>query len=334
MTLCVRDEAPMLAANLAFHRALGVERAYVFLDGCTDGTADVAAAHPWVASVVVDPAERASVPRVSDLQRTLMARALGLARADGMDWLLGIDADEFVFGDGRGAADAPPGEAARRGDLRVMLGRIRTSIEAVRFPVLEALPAAADGAPLLGPGRAFLVANDFVREILDPSDATVHTWRGPFGHRWGKCAVRTSADAVPAGAHRWMRRGAATTGPLPEEARLRTTMAGRLYHFALNGPAHWLTKYGRFTADSDVRARGREVALPKRCWKRAAATLGPAEAEAYYARWVALPGPRHAEILRQGAAVVDDTVARVLSEAGAAASAEAPDPSRRPCPAA
>src|SRR5215208_6610913 len=99
MALAIRDEERFLSANLAYHHALGVSRVYVFLDRCTDASQQIAQAFPWVRTIDDDVrSDDRSLPTY--LNRCARA-ALKLARAEGFDWLMGVGADEFAFGDRR-----------------------------------------------------------------------------------------------------------------------------------------------------------------------------------------------------------------------------------------
>lgn len=106
MVLCVRNEEDFLLANLLYHRALGVERAYVYLDRCTDRSVELASRLAGVRLIEAAPAERARFEYVGDFQAACMTHALGLARAEGFAWLLAVDADEFASGVDRREAPA------------------------------------------------------------------------------------------------------------------------------------------------------------------------------------------------------------------------------------
>src|SRR5262245_56411062 len=97
MVMCVRDEADFLPYHLAYHHALGVTRAYVFLDRCADATATVLGSCPWARAIDAD--RDPDVESLPVYQQRCADRALEMARAEGIDWLMHLDADEFAWGD-------------------------------------------------------------------------------------------------------------------------------------------------------------------------------------------------------------------------------------------
>lgn len=91
MTLLVRDEADIIAQNLDFHLAQGVDHVVVIDNGSVDGTRDILAEREREGPVTVldEPAQDFS-------QGEWMTRAAVIARDQlGADWVLHNDADEF-----------------------------------------------------------------------------------------------------------------------------------------------------------------------------------------------------------------------------------------------
>jgi len=108
VALYCRDEAGIIAEWLAHYYALGFTRAYVFLNGSSDGTREILEiaqdAQPDFVEIIRWSDQRADLhPR---RQVAAYDRALRLARADGIDWLLAVDADEFLVHVGGDKIDA------------------------------------------------------------------------------------------------------------------------------------------------------------------------------------------------------------------------------------
>src|SRR5438067_2887824 len=91
MTLLVRDEQEMLAANLDYHLRLGVDFVVVSDHGSTDATAQIIEDYVGRGVARVIPVEGEALDQSGWVTR--MAR---LAAADhGADWVINNDADEF-----------------------------------------------------------------------------------------------------------------------------------------------------------------------------------------------------------------------------------------------
>jgi hypothetical protein len=94
MTLLVRDEADIVAANIRHHLALGVSHVVATDNGSTDGTVEILEefARAGVLTLRHDADDRFDQARIT----TAMAQ---LAReAFGAEWVLSNDADEFWVG--------------------------------------------------------------------------------------------------------------------------------------------------------------------------------------------------------------------------------------------
>lgn len=91
MTLLVRNEEELVAANLDYHLAQGVDAVIVTDNGSTDGTRAILAAYEarGAVQVIDDPDESQAQAR----QVTHMARLA--ATEHGADWVINNDADEF-----------------------------------------------------------------------------------------------------------------------------------------------------------------------------------------------------------------------------------------------
>lgn len=322
ITACVRDEADVLPAFLAYHAALGVSRAYLHLDRCDARTYEVLRAFPWVEAI---PVER-DVPAQSleHLQLVCFEDALHRARREGVAWLLPIDPDEFAWG-GPLAWEGSPTAA---GSLLAMLARAHPRTEQVVLRTLEALPRRQVPGTPFWRRHAMLHDAPLERDVRDPlTGETVRLARW-LGHDLGKSVVRVAADVQAGTAHRWTRRQETVPGrmlPLVEET------LGHHVHYVVRDAAHWLDKYRKLAIDPDRWLSGQPMLFPKASWKRAAATMTRDEAEQYYNAWVAVPDAEVAAAREQGVVVMAPHVEAVLDEIGFATAPRAagmPHPTR------
>jgi hypothetical protein len=218
-------------------------------------------------------------------------RGLALARRDGIDWLLFLDADEFARGEG---AD---------GDLPAMLAGVAAGTDQVVLATREVAPEAVAGP--FWHLRHFQVNGIVRRPILDLRTGEIRTLGKWIGHNQGKPVARTRAALTAVSSHRWAAADGRT--PVPTEQR------GWHYHYVVTSASHWLGKYRQLAEEPATWRTGQPVPFPKQCWKELALRLSPAEAEDYYRRWVAFSPDLCARMLAQGMLARDDFVHQVLS---------------------
>lgn len=270
LTMTVRNEERFLAANLKWHYHVGVRRAYVYLDRCTDGSEAIARSFPWVE--VYERDRHASSRFLMGAQQKNATEALVGARRDGVKWLLHLDADEFACGDeGRGG----PGSD----DLAQLVGRVTTGTDMIILRPREAIPVRTNSAVPLSEHVYFQDGAVVERPLLDPASGIVRRLDKLIGHAVGKSIVRVDADVKPNGAHRWLPAGG---GALPR------TFAGFHFHFVVIGATHFREKYGKLSEYPDTFQNGAAVPFPKQAFKVAAGTMRPEETDRYYYDWVAM----------------------------------------------
>ncbi len=316
MVTCVRNEERLLPVHLAYHRAAGVECAYVFIDRCTDGTERLLASYPWVQPIFVNPEDADRFAYVGDLQRLCMDRALEMARADGMDWLLMLDVDEFAVAENRPSRFWKRRSALERCDLPTMLSRVSPAIEVIHLAVSELLTE--DTGPEIPHWRQqhFLKQPGFQRHALDPTDGERKHWKGNVGHDYGKRIVRTSANVQAFDPHAWVHNQNKAYPLEPAYLLPSQKTVGHLLHYVITDYRQWRDKYRKLGHEPAVWRSGHPVRFPKQCWKEAACQMPDAEARQYYRHWVAHAPEQLARWVRQGVARRDDIVARVLEESG------------------
>jgi hypothetical protein len=295
MMMCIRNESAMLREHLSYHHFLGVQRAYVFLDRCTDDSAQIAASFPWV--TVLDQPHNASADWMEAYQNACARVALELARSDQIEWLMHLDIDEFAWGDNTVAEDD-----AEAGNLLTMLGRQASGTEMVVLPTWEVLPILLPAESPFWMQEYFQTSTAISRDVLDPGTDRLEKLTKWMGHNQGKSIVRTSAAAAPLNQHRW--RGL--------HSELKTTTTGRHYHFIVTSAEHWQSKYQKLSEEASHWPNGEPVPFPKQAWKKASMTFLPEEAARYYDRWVAITPAQAEKYTSEGKAVRDRHVQRVL----------------------
>ena len=292
--MTVRNEERFLAANLAWHYHVGVRRAYVYLDRCTDGSEGIARSFPWVE--VYERDRLASTRFLMAAQEKNAVEALASARRDGVKWLVHLDADEFACGD-----EGPDGPVSD--DLVQLVGRVTTGTETIVLRPREAIPVRAGSSDPLSEHVYFQDGQIVERDLLDPASGTIRRLDKWLGHNVGKSIVRVDADVKPNGAHRWL---AANGRPLSRTRR------GFHFHFVVMGADHFREKFGKMSEYPDTFLNGAPVPFPKQAFKVAAGKLLPEELDRYYNEWVAMETGELERLTRLGIVVKDSRLKLAL----------------------
>ena len=311
----LRNEEHLIAANLAYHHRLGVTRAYLFLDRCTDRTAEIAAQFCWVTVMKRDrdPADRF----MSSHQVKCMDAGLAMAREEGFEWLLHLDADEFASGaDGTAvrhwARPALGGKRDRIQDANLvsMLTGVPENVEMVLLRPREAIPTRLTNAGAPWSLQYFAARGFWPRALMHPLTGRLQKLTRPIGHVLGKSIVRTSSDVQALTAHRWTRRQGSNR---PDRLPIPSTHRGFHYHFVVTNFCQWYAKHRKFSEYPPVWEKGTAVEFPKQAWKEAAAVWAPAEAEEYFQRWVVIDPGRLRFAMLTGKVIRDCFVSHVVN---------------------
>lgn len=307
----VRNEAAWLPAFLSYHQAVGVERAFLFCDRCTDASEAIARSFSWVTVLRVDAIQVEQFHYVCDIHCACMNFGLRLARQEGFDWLLTIDPDEFASGDNPGESSA-----IGRAHLGRLLQRVRPETVQIRLPTWEVAPTALPAGTPFWEHRYFQTTPRLTWTIFDPLCNRHDPWHDFLGHRQGKSIIRTSAEAQAYDSHRWVPEQSLSWPQRPEFAQLATEDAGSHRHFFVTSQQHWQDKFPKHMFEAPVWFCGKPVELPKQCWKRLAAEGSAEQRRGYFDRWLARPEAALRQLAKQGAVREDSTVADVLRETG------------------
>ena len=224
-----------------YYLRLGASRVRIFFDGSLQESSPPSG----VELVECDDEfwRTAKVPRpaaVEDRQRLVYNRAYASARSD---WVLIVDIDEFVFGDG---------------SLSAVLAQASGKYEVVRFGSAEAVFIDGDRISSDYGAKAFRrPCNRYLAAILPHLiyPGLGHLFiRGLLGHSRGKQAVRAGIPGLTLDIHdatadgTVLREYAASEGPSPLY----------LAHFDAISFVQWRQKWERRVAAQDVKERGRK----------------------------------------------------------------------------
>jgi Glycosyl transferase family 2 len=299
MVMCVRDEAEFISDHLLFHHHLGVARGYVFLDGCTDNTFELLTHFPWVVAIERSHGSDCAAG-LTAYQEACALEALTMARSEGFDWLMHIDADEYVW------ADNPGNTLQEQGDLRALICRASPQTELIHLRPKEVIAIRGTGrSPVWSQCYFQDMPHVFERDLMDPTTGRVRCLQKWAGHNIGKSIVRTIGDVEPFCAHGWVGRG---RGGLGRTESLETEYLGFHYHYVFAGARNWLRKYRKLAWEPGTWTTGDSVPFPKQAWKEASLSFADDEAEEYYERWVAVEEDLVKERVAKGQVVYETMV--------------------------
>jgi hypothetical protein len=295
MFMCIHNEERFLEAHLRYHRAMGVSRAYVFLDRCDDASLQIAQSFPWVEPVVVNDRLHTISPFYSDLFRVCADHARRMAHAEGFDWLLCLDVDEFVFANKHSVVretdfdltGIPLETILRAGHLPSMVATVAPKTEAIFLANWNIVPGKSDR------NDPFWKLHFFYSRILppqlmcDPLTGQTEEYQVVLGSR-GKSMVSTKADIQCLSSHEWVRSQGYHYTKRPARIPITTKNQGFLYHFYTTDSQHWREKYQKLSRELTVWYAGNPVDFRKECGKRASAVLSDEEIELYLNEWIYL----------------------------------------------
>lgn len=291
LTMCLHNEAFLLETNLRYHHALGVDRAYLFLDRCTDATEDIARRFPWTRIFYRDTPDTPF--HIRSHQAACMNEALAMARDDGMDWLLSLDPDEFAFANnsnksGKQANDlreaqreSPVSGLWLRASLRRMLRNVPEGIDQVTMPTREALPMLLENPSRFWGQDHFLIKGSYPGTIKDPLTGESRTMNRWLGHNQGKSIVRTATRAEALNAHTWVKWQDSKEPGTGWDLPVPTLRQGWHAHYYCIEADTWLKKFQDVARNHEIWPTGDRVVFPRYEWSKVAVHMTPEEAHAY-----------------------------------------------------
>lgn len=304
---CVHNEEDFLPAFLTYHRALGVSRAYIFTDRCTDNTDRILDEFSWITKIPVDRTKKDLT--LEQMQVVCVNQAMGLAQQEHMDWLIHIDADEFVWAGNEGK------DLIEQASLEKLLNeRINQDTEVVQLMPWELLPTET-AIENFWAMRYVIKEGYLERTIYDPLKNEHHVLKRNFGHSFGKAIARVSADLITDTGANWLHKKRwYQFGNAPP---VKKQKIGNLFHYVIISAQQWYKKF-KALADSteEYWLPGRAVPLYRLIWRRLCLAYTQQEAEDYYNQWLRLSDQELQDYLAAGRIAKSSQVEDLLTQIG------------------
>lgn len=189
ITSTVRTSYVNLRMFVNYYLNSGVDKIILFFDDPNDESIERLKCLDKVTCVRCR-AESGAPDRRNIEQRQLTNASAGLemARNEGMDWIIHVDADELI--------------SVPERNVKSYLKRLDTNVDAVRFPTLEAVPNPTGVKHFFEDVHWFRVGNPRVEATARALGCHNALEYGYFkGHRDGKTATRTRSPVKSIGIH-------------------------------------------------------------------------------------------------------------------------------------
>jgi len=314
VALTVKNEERFLPEFFLYHHALGIDRFYVLLHDCTDRSEAICNGLPFVKPFLGTHLEDHPPAFCEQMMDGFTQHALYLARLDKIDWLLCIDADEFIH---------PFDDLTQRphvGALKELVRNVSESIALIFFPVVELLPCINQKDRPFYESTDFLQDQSLKRIIPHPFTGESREFNGFLGHRSGKSMVRTTAPLQAYGSHQFARHpapGQAAPKPRPtSRLHLPSMRAGRLLHHNIVNAKHWQEKYGKHSTFPPQYQSGRPVQYHKQLWKEIAPLLSEEACLEYFENSIAVSPETIQTLYANGAAISCPSIRDLLFQTG------------------
>ncbi|RBP27164.1 glycosyl transferase family 2 [Oceanihabitans sediminis] len=252
IVLTVKNEVRLLRNNLLYHKAIGVDRAFVYFDNTTDKGKESIADLDFVnTSNSVSTEKYASLPYLKKFTSQAVEHhtarqclntydAQVKCKEEGIDWLISIDADELICTD----FEMPS-------NLKSFFNAIPNDTELVDFRTLEVLQQKERYNNVFAEESNFKVNKQvFYLSIKNPFTKSKQKFPWWYGHTMGKSAIRIDSNLIPHNVHRYKH----IDGASPNRV-----VKGNVLHYHAYDAEDFIKKFTNFSDHPDVFLSGNKV---------------------------------------------------------------------------
>ena len=252
LVLTVKNESRILRNNLLYHKAIGVDRAFVYFDNTTDdGKESIAdldfvtvnnsvATEKYIHLEYLDKFTSKAGEHHTARQCLNTFDAQQNCKEDGIEWLISLDADELICTDNE-----------KPSDLKMFFNQIEEGINVINFETLEALQRREHYKNVFAEETLFKSNKQaFYKGIFNPFTLTTQKYPWWYGQSMGKAAIRIGRGIIPYNVHRY--RNIDKTKPL-------TINAGYILHYHAYDSEDFIKKFVNFNDRPNTFLSGNKV---------------------------------------------------------------------------
>lgn len=252
IVLTVKNEVRLLRNNLLYHKAIGVDRAFVYFDNTSDNGRDSISDLDFVS--IANSVNAEKYAHLEYLNKfTSQAAEHHTARqclntfdaqqhcqAASIDWLISLDADELICTD-----------TERQSDLKLVFKNIDKEVELVKFETLEALQQKQQYGNVFSEETLFKANKQaFYKTLKNPFTHTSQKFPWYYGHTMGKAAIRIGSDIIPHNVHRYKK---------IDGSNVTSIKAGNILHFHAYDAEDFIKKFTNFSDHPNTFLSGNKV---------------------------------------------------------------------------
>lgn len=252
IVLTVKNETRILRNNLLYHKAIGVERAFVYFDNTTDNGKESIADLEFVS--IANSVDAEKYIHLEYLNKfTSQAAEHHTARqclntfdaeqqckAEKIDWLISIDADELICTDFENPSD-----------LKLFFKKIAEGVDLVNFETLEALQQKLHYINVFAEETLFKANKQaFYKSIKNPLTKTSRNFPWYYGQTMGKAAIRIGKNIIPHNVHRYKK---------IDGSNVKTLNKGWVLHYHAYDAADFIKKFTNFSDHPNTFLSGNKV---------------------------------------------------------------------------
>lgn len=252
LVLTVKNEERLLRNNLLYHKAIGVDKVFVYFDNTTDRGKECIADLNFVSMSNSVATEKYAHLEYLDKFITQAGEhhtarqclntfdAQERCKAAGIDWLISIDADELICTN-----------TEKPSDLKSFFKAIKDEVEIVNFQTLEALQQKLHYNNVFAEETLFKANKQaFYKAIYNPFTQSSQKFTWYYGHTMGKAAIRIGRGIIPYNVHRYKK---------INESNVIKIKAGNILHYHAYDAEDFIKKFTNFSNRPDTFLSGNKV---------------------------------------------------------------------------